>query len=506
MGTGNSKPGKLKQNIEKLNSYLDRYGLVGLSQKVIERKLAVDSYAENWKNYMVSAEEAERQRKNPPSYSPLISVLVPVCDPNEIFFSELVECIVNQTYANWQLCVLDVGQKSYKHVLDIFFFDDERVKYKRALNLGISDNTNECLKLATGDYIALLDHDDLLTVDALYSMVDKINENGYDCVYSDEDKINTDGSRHFMAHIKPDFDKCLLLSNNYICHLFMVKRSVALSVGGFRKKYDGAQDYDFILRCCDGRAVGHVDKILYHWRTHEKSTASNPSSKLYAYEAGKNAIADYLESKGVKANVSMLPDYGFYRVDYELTENPKVSICVDLPEKKLGKYTGYIGDNTSYDNYVILSKDSVVSEDSEYVVYLDGGMTFSSPDWLSGLVACIRGNDADAVAGKLTYDGKLVFANELNESYKIPEWYRGSFDSYIINSSISKLPKYGYIIKRCIKEDTSIKKGNSIIKDNSIVKDNSIIKDNDIIKDTTTRRLIYEPKVVFSLGRKINEV
>lgn len=143
--------------------------------------------------------------------------------------------------------------------------------------------------MASGDFVCLLDHDDLLEPDALYEVAEKIvQDDRVDVVYTDEDKINSKGTKHLTPNMKPDFNLDLLRSNNYICHLFVVRRILVEKIGGFRKEFDGAQDYDFIFRCTEeAEKIAHVHKVLYHWRTHEKSTSDNPESKLYAFHAGK---------------------------------------------------------------------------------------------------------------------------------------------------------------------------------------------------------------------------
>lgn len=167
--------------------------------------------------------------------------------------------------------------------------------------------------MAGGDFVCLLDHDDLLAPDALYELNRMLERHpGMDVVYTDEDKVDFEGGKHFQPHFKPDFNLDLLRSNNYICHLFCVRRTLAQRAGGFCREYDGAQDYDFILRCAElAEEIGHVARILYHWRCHAASTAANPGSKQYAYEAGRRAVRDHLKRCGVKALVKSTDNPGF---------------------------------------------------------------------------------------------------------------------------------------------------------------------------------------------------
>ena len=198
-----------------------------------------------------------------------------------------------------------------------------------------------------------MDHDDLLAPDALFEMVKMIRQgfhdedglaatvyredgNDYEMLYTDEDKVDMDGKTHFQPHLKPDFNIDLLRSNNYITHFLAVKRSLLDRVGGIRSDFDGAQDYDFILRCAEqAGAIGHIPRILYHWRCHKESTSENPFSKQYAVDAGKRAIGEHLKRLGVDAVVTPTKDMGFYEVEYPLTEQPLVSIII--PSKAIMK-------------------------------------------------------------------------------------------------------------------------------------------------------------------------
>ncbi len=189
-------------------------------------------------------------------------------------------------------------------MLEQYAKKDSRFKYViLGENKGISGNTNAAMDMATGDYIVLADHDDKLTPNALYECAKLLQEHpGCDCFYSDEDKLDMDGGALFDPHFKPDFNIDLLCSVNYICHLFVVSHDLAAQVGGFRQEYDGAQDYDFIFRCTEkAKEIRHIPKVLYHWRCHKDSTASNPESKLYAFDAGARAIMDHYKRVGIEA-------------------------------------------------------------------------------------------------------------------------------------------------------------------------------------------------------------
>ena len=208
---------------------------------------------------------------------------------------------------------------------------DSRIVYKMLdSNDGISENTNRALEMATGEFIALMDHDDVITPDALYHLVKAVNEDAMaDSVYSDEDKMDMDGRKLFEPHFKPDFNIDYLRSCNYICHMFMTRTSIAREVGGFRKPFDGAQDFDFIFRCTEkSRHVAHVARVIYHWRCHVNSTAAVPESKMYAYHAGVKSINEHCQRAGIPMTGELGTSYGYYRDVPVLDRKPSVDIII----------------------------------------------------------------------------------------------------------------------------------------------------------------------------------
>ena len=272
----------------------------------------------------ISEKEAAFQSQFSFSHEIFFSILVPMYETNEAYAKAMIQSVLGQTYSNFELILADASS-SDKVKKTVDSFADERIKYFRiAENKGISVNTNEALKRARGDYIALLDHDDLLTRDALFYMAKAIYEGmeqdiTYAYLYSDEDKCDSEAVTFYDPNIKPDFNLDLLLSNNYICH-FLVMKAELIKELSFRQEFDGAQDYDLVLRAYAKKdtkqEIGHVDRVLYHWRCHEASTAANPQSKLYAYEAGKNAVQDFLNHMKIEAFVEHTKHNGFYRVQY----------------------------------------------------------------------------------------------------------------------------------------------------------------------------------------------
>lgn len=277
-------------------------------------------------------EELQRKEAEEFAFTPLISIVVPAYKTREDFLKELLESVYGQTYPKWELIIADAGKtRAVEDTVEEFcsFHEDaDAIRYIRIPeNKGISENTNAAIDQARGEYIALLDHDDLLTKDALFYMVKKLNEalegkakkaSLPAAVYSDEDKCDGKGERFYEPHFKPDFDMELLLTNNYICHFLMVEADLMKELR-LRKEFDGAQDYDLVLRIGSRyNDILHVDRVLYHWRCHVDSTAVNTESKQYAYEAGKRALMDHYEKAGMggKVQVDDSVHLGFYTTKY----------------------------------------------------------------------------------------------------------------------------------------------------------------------------------------------
>ena len=367
-------------NIKKGIRYLKHYGVRGFYARLLERFEEREvEYQEWYEKNKPSEEELARQRKKKWKEPVTISVLVPAYRTPEVFLRQMIESVLNQTYPHLELCIADGSGEniSVEKVVKEYQEKDQRVRYQRLeKNEGIAGNTNAAIRMATGDYLALFDHDDLLAPNALFEVASTIEKDKADVVYTDEDKVTSDLKEHFQPHFKPDFNPDLLCSNNYICHLFVVKRSLALKLGQ-DPAYDGAQDYDFIFRCTEeAEKIVHIAKILYHWRVHQASTADNPTSKMYAFDAGKRAIEAHLQRIGAKAEVSHTKDLGFYRVKYQVQGNPKVSIVIPNKDEKetLKKCLESIWQKTTYSNYeiILVENNSTTREIRDYYQELDG--------------------------------------------------------------------------------------------------------------------------------------
>lgn len=325
---------------------------------------------------------------------PLISVVVPAYKTPAKFLREMIESLEVQTYTNWELCIANASPEdvAMSEVLREYTSKDARVKVENLKeNLGIAENTNAAMEMASGEYTGLLDHDDLLAPQALYRIVEALNQSREepDVFYSDEDKVTTDLSEHFQPHFKPDFNVDLLRSNNYITHFFVVRTSLIRQVGGFRREYDGAQDYDFIFRCTEAaKKICHIPEVLYHWRTHQASTADNPASKMYAFEAGKRAIEAHLKRQGVEGTVSHTKDLGFYQVEYPVQGTPLVSVLIPNKDQKdtLKQCLDSVFSKTTYCNYevIIIENNSQEKETWEYYEELKKRNNVKIVIWESG--------------------------------------------------------------------------------------------------------------------------
>lgn len=302
-------------------------------------------------------EELLKQMKKEFTINPKISIVVPVYNTPKKYFKELVKSLQNQTYSNWELCLADGSPKSLDFIQG-YLQKDNRIKYKEiGENKGISENTNEALSIATGDYIGLLDHDDLLPKFSLYEIVKTINENPeVEFIYSDEDKLENKNGPRYGVFFKPDFSPYTLNSANYICHFSIFKRTLMNKLNGFRSEYDGSQDYDIVARAAElTNNIVHIPKVLYHWRAHKNSTAQNSDSKPYAFEVGKKVIKDHIKRQldtDVEVTDGLTP--GSYEVKYIVKDNPKVSIIVDgKNSSNIQKIIEEI-EKSTYENYEII--------------------------------------------------------------------------------------------------------------------------------------------------------
>lgn len=363
-------------NIKKGILYLRHYGPKEFWVKLTERFQADDVDYEQWyENHKALPEELEKQKNEKWKRKPLISIVVPVYNTPQAFLRQMIESVQSQSYSEWELCIGNASpeNKELKKNLEEYKKDTRIKEVEIPDNKGISQNTNRAMEIASGEWIGLLDHDDLLAPNALYEIAKAVNEcPEAEVVYTDEDKVTTDLKEHFQPHLKPDFNLDLLRSNNYICHFFVASHDLISRVGGFRPEFNGAQDYDLILRCTEqAKQIVHIPKILYHWRVHKASTADNPASKMYAFDAGKRAIEEHLERCHTKGAVEHTKDLGFYRVKYEVCGEPLVSIIIPNKDQSeaLKKCLDSIREKTSYRNYEIIIVENNSEEPETFAFY-----------------------------------------------------------------------------------------------------------------------------------------
>ena len=441
--------------VQKGLRYLKHYGLKEFWIRLHERFEPEEvPYGPWYEAYRPTEETLEKQRKRKFPDGPLISIVVPAYLTPERFLRQMLDSLLAQTYQNWELCLANGSPEDpdMQLVLRSYAEMDKRIRYEDLKeNLGIAENTNAAFAMARGDFIALLDHDDLLAPNALYEIAAALEEHPEaDVIYTDEDKVTTDLSEHFQPHLKPDFNLDLLRSNNYICHFLVVRRSVVQKAGGFRREFDGAQDYDFIFRCVEqAREVIHVPEILYHWRTHKSSTADNPASKMYAFEAGKRAIEGNLERTGTPGTVEHTPDFGFYRVKYPVQggtagvhyhpqpgrkRNPsglrgihflkKLSIRImrslswritAVPTRSsvtTGSFLKTRGSicSAGKKNSIILPSIILACANAkgDYLLFLNNDVKVIDPDWLSEMLGVCQRQEVGAVGAKLIYPDNTI--------------------------------------------------------------------------------------------------
>lgn len=437
---------KIHQNGLKKGLEFSFYKLV-----VPDSREAQETKYNNWisKN-ILSQEEIEEQTNTKFEYSPLISIITPLYNTPKEFFIDYLESIKNQTYSNWEICIVDASEKKLEYIENLIK-NDSRIKYKKLEeNNGISENSNQAIKMANGEFLALIDHDDVIEKNALFEVVKALNENKEtDFIYTDEDKFEGDLKNRYFPFFKPDFSPDFLRSNNYICHLSVIRKELVEKVGLFRKEFDGAQDFDLFLRVTEQTTnIVHIPKVLYHWRTHNLSTSQNMETKMYAIEAGKKAIEEQCKRLNMKAKVYEEKPLGLYRVKYELEEKPLVSIII--PNKDSIKYlktainsvlkstyTNYeilIVENNSknsktfkyYDiiqknpkikvikytekgfNYSKINNFAVKQAKGKYIVLLNNDIKVITPDWLEEMLGICQRNEVGIVGAKLLYYDKTI--------------------------------------------------------------------------------------------------
>lgn len=385
------------------------------------------------------------------SYTPLISFIVPTYNVSKQLLSECLESLLQQSYKNFEICISDDHSSSEETITTLKEYESKysniHVVYRNENGM-ISEASNTAIGIAKGEFIALVDNDDVVEKDALYFVVKALNDDkSLDMIYTDEDKIDFKG-KYMEPHFKPDYSPDTLMGINYICHLCVLRRSIVNDVGGFRKEYDGSQDYDLFLRVLDKTdRVYHVDRVLYHWRQTPGSTAGYLGNKNYAYIAGKKVLEDTLKRRGIKGEVLENPRFSGYLVKYA-AEEPLISIIIPMKDQaSVSKrcfeslytknvYKNFeiiVVDNGSKEketrklfeeysaknnfkviridtefNYAYLNNEGVKQAKGEYLLFLNNDTEIIQEDTLSWMVGYASQQHVGCVGAKLLYPDKKV--------------------------------------------------------------------------------------------------
>jgi|GEM_PF-550726 len=405
----------------------------------------------------------DEQRQNEENYAfenrPKVSILVPLYNTPELFLKEMIESVRAQTYSNWELVCGDASDSEHAYVKEVTeSFNDERIVYFPIENKGISSNTNACFEHSSGDFIALLDHDDLLHPSAVFSVMEKAASENADIVYTDEmtfrgDNLYSIANRHY----KPEFALDNLLANNYVCHFLCFKRDLFVKAGKFRDAFNGSQDHDLVLRLTElTDRVSHVPEIRYFWRSHSNSTAQNIGAKSYAVDAGVLAVEDYLKRNNLKGKVESERGYGsIYHVQYEMEEKGLVSVIIPVKQEDFLQFARLLDSvlvRTLYPNFefVVMSfgspsasmkarmkymvdggkaqlletdadtpmskalNEAASKADGKYLLFMEPNMEIITPEWLDEMAMYAQKERVGAVGGKIyRYDGNVDSFGEI---------------------------------------------------------------------------------------------
>lgn len=466
-----SKPARevyhfVRRQADRIRNQGDARGVIKKVQYKIREKQAVKGYGTA---SFPDKEERARQEKESAAFQNrvLFSILVPLYNTPEEYLRDMLDSVLNQTYDNWQLCLADGSDDAHAYVGKVvaeYRSRSEnlakRIAYKKLdKNGGISYNTNRCLELAKGDYIAPFDHDDYLHPSVLYEYAKVINEQGADYLYCDETTFRESNLNHFVTiHFKPDYAIDNLRANNYICHLSCFDRKLLEGEELYRSEFDGSQDHDMILRLTDkARKIVHVPKLLYYWRSHAGSTAGNIAAKTYAIDAAKGAVADHLRRHGF-VNFKITSTRAFetiFKITYEIQGDPLVSIVIANRDhaQDLKRCLTSIFEKSTYENYEIIIVENGSTEEEtkryykevtsgpykdrvsvveykyaegeafnysrinnfgvskargEYILLLNNDTEVISLNWIEELLMYAQRDDVACVGGKLYYPDKTI--------------------------------------------------------------------------------------------------
>lgn len=498
-------------------------GPIGVIEKIQSKinqnkqNLSTNQRYQIWlnKNYPNNLELKKQKLENREfKLRPKISIITPVYNTPEKLLRECIESVINQTYDNWELCLADdASTKSYvKKILEEYTKKDKRIKvFYRKENGHICKASNDALKLATGEFISLLDHDDILWPNALFEVVKLLNKKTQTrFIYSDEDKLEEDGTTHSDPFFKPNWSLDYLRSINYITHFTVIKKDLVDKVGGFRPGFEGAQDWDLFLRITrqlhdNLPAIQHIPKILYSWRKSSESTASEKyiqKIKNYVYPSQKKSLEEDLKKRGYTGKVLLTEYLGLWRVKYDIIGEPLVSIIIPTKDQYqyISKCLNFISKKTTYKNFELIIVDTgsrdkkvwelydrikqqhnktnvlafsgefnfakvcnfgVTKSRGEYLLFLNNDTEVITPDWIQNLLEHAQRKDVGAVGCKLLYPNNTiqhagVIFNPKNklENMTLPDHafkgFKDGYDYSVNNSRIYGISNYLAVTGACL--------------------------------------------------------
>ena len=494
------------------NAYIHYGGFKGMYRRWKQKKGEASKRLDFGTKSFPNAEERRREEETVFPREIKISVLVPLYNTPEKFLREMIDSVVTQTYKNWELCLADGSDDKHTDVGRIcqeYIEKDSRIKYQKIeKNLGISGNTNVCFSMATGNFIGLFDHDDVMHPSLLFECVKTVCEKDADYVYTDEATFTSPNLDDLIVlHFKPDYSPDNLRANNYICHFSMFDADLLKKTGLFRPEYDGSQDHDMILRLTEeAKHVCHIPKILYYWRSHPNSVAADIGAKTYAIDAAKRAVHDHMRDYyGIEVEVESTRAFPtIFQIKYPIDGEPLLSIvipnkdhvedlrrCITSIEKKSTwkNYEIIVVENNSVEqsirdyykelesdpkvkivtyeggfNYSRINNVGVKETKGEYLLFLNNDTEVISPDWMEQLLMYAQRKDVGAVGAKLYYaDNTIQHAGVViglgahrsagHTHYKMPREHLGYMGRLCYAQDVTAVTGACLMVKKSIYEE-----------------------------------------------------
>ena len=494
------------------NAYIHYGGFKGMYRRWKQKKGEASKRLDFGTKSFPNAEERRREEETVFPREIKISVLVPLYNTPEKFLREMIDSVVTQTYKNWELCLADGSDDKHTDVGRIcqeYIEKDSRIKYQKIeKNLGISGNTNVCFSMATGNFIGLFDHDDVMHPSLLFECVKTVCEKDADYVYTDEATFTSPNLDDLIVlHFKPDYSPDNLRANNYICHFSMFDADLLKKTGLFRPEYDGSQDHDMILRLTEeAKHICHIPKILYYWRSHPNSVAADIGAKTYAIDAAKRAVHDHMRDYyGIEVEVESTRAFPtIFQIKYPIDGEPLISIvipnkdhvedlrrCITSIEKKSTwkNYEIIVVENNSVEqsirdyykelesdpkvkivtyegefNYSRINNVGVKETKGEYLLFLNNDTEVISPDWMEQLLMYAQRKDVGAVGAKLYYaDNTIQHAGVViglgahrsagHTHYKMPREHLGYMGRLCYAQDVTAVTGACLMVKKSIYEE-----------------------------------------------------